>query len=456
MAGDAAAHLLTGAGELGDGGFRLIVDNTGNPFVVVDRAGTIRYASGTIAMALGWEPGDLIGRNMVEFLPPGEVDTAVEVVQEIQQSDRTGAGIPMVFQLLLPDGRTTWVEIGSAPMLDVDGVDGIVFRTRGWNGEHHLAEFMRSLLADEPLEQTLTSLARSIASTLQSAAAVIHHGFDGTTFGAAVGGFSPAECVHVGEGPWQDTARDGEARVCLVDDLPLAVGAAARAAGFAAVWTVPVPPSDGLAPAVLSVWRTEPGPPWAGHRQAFDRTIRYVQLALVRTAEHQRLRHLAGHDALTGVANRIQFRDRLAEALAIGERDLAVAFCDLDDFKPVNDRFGHRAGDVVLVEVARRLRDALRVGDDLARMGGDEFTVLFRNVPNVESASHLVERLRGALAAPFEVGGELLSLGLSVGVVLAEPGATADELLVLADEALYEAKRAGRGQARVRAGAVTA
>jgi diguanylate cyclase (GGDEF)-like protein len=204
-----------------------------------------------------------------------------------------------------------------------------------------------------------------------------------------------------------------------------------------------------LAPAVLSVWRTTRGAPLIGHRAVLDRSARYVQLALVRTAEHQRLRHLAGHDALTGVANRAEFRDRLAHALAIGESDLAVAFCDLDDFKPINDNYGHRVGDVVLVEMATRLRASLRTGDELARIGGDEFTVLLRNVPDAAAALHVAERILAATRDPFEVEGDLAKVGLSVGIALSEPDMSADALLERADEALYEVKRAGGGGAHI-------
>jgi diguanylate cyclase (GGDEF)-like protein len=169
----------------------------------------------------------------------------------------------------------------------------------------------------------------------------------------------------------------------------------------------------------------------------------------VRTAEHQRLRHLAGHDALTGVANRVEFRDRLAHALAIGERDLAVAFCDLDHFKPINDTYGHRGGDTVLVQVADRLRLSLRTGDELARIGGDEFTVLLRNVPDGATASAVADRLLATVSEPFQAGGDPVTLGLSVGIALSGGDASAETLLARADEALYEAKRAGGLQARV-------
>jgi diguanylate cyclase (GGDEF)-like protein len=207
--------------------------------------------------------------------------------------------------------------------------------------------------------------------------------------------------------------------------------------------------TEGLSAAALTVWRDRPGAILSGHRQVLTRSVTQVQLALVRTAEHQRLRHLAGHDALTGVANRTEFRDRLAEALAIGERDLAVAFCDLDGFKAVNDTFGHQRGDTVLVEVADRLRSSLRVGDELARMGGDEFTALLRNVADPTGADHVVDRLLDALREPFVVDGQEVRLGISIGVALAGDQATADSLLTRADEALYAVKRRGGGSALV-------
>jgi diguanylate cyclase (GGDEF)-like protein len=149
------------------------------------------------------------------------------------------------------------------------------------------------------------------------------------------------------------------------------------------------------------------------------------------------------------VANRTQFRDRLASALAIGERDLAVAFCDLDGFKAVNDTYGHTRGDAVLVEVADRLRSSLRIGDELARMGGDEFTVLLRNVPDPASANHVVDRLIDSLREPFLVEGNEVVLGMSIGIALVGDETAADSLLIRADEALYAVKRGGGGSALV-------
>jgi diguanylate cyclase (GGDEF)-like protein/PAS domain S-box-containing protein len=449
MSDTTETSVPSGAGYLPAEAFKMIVDVTANPFVVISIDGTISYASGSIEKVVGWTPEQLAGRNITDFLPPGEIDKAIEVIAEIDHVDRSGAGVPMVFEVLQPDGGTRWVEIGAMPLLDVPGVDGIVLRHRAWDSQYHFDAFVALLLADEPVERALDSLLRSIAASLEAGGAALLHGFDGQAFaeGAAVG--VPEGCIVLDQGPWCDTALVDKALSVLVAELPEGAAAAARDAGFESCWTVPVPTSQGLAPAVLTIWRRSEGPPLVGHRHLLERSTRYVQLALVRTAEHQRLRHMAGHDALTGVANRTEFRDRLAHALAIGERDLAVAFCDLDGFKPVNDTYGHLGGDAVLIQVADRLRGCLRTGDELARIGGDEFTVLLRNVPDRQAAHHVAERLLASTRDAFDAGGGPVAVGLSVGIALRQPGTTADELLARADDALYDAKRAGGGCARV-------
>jgi diguanylate cyclase (GGDEF)-like protein/PAS domain S-box-containing protein len=444
-----APLVAIGAGDLPDEVFKMIVDATAYPFVVINPDGHIRYAGGSIERVLGWPANEVAGKNMVDFLPPDQVELAIAAISEIEEVDREGAGVPMVFQLLRPDGETSWVEIGAIPLLDVPGVDCIVLRERVWDAQHWFDAFLDALLADEPLDDVLGALCRSIAASLEAEGAMVHYRFDGVAFAGAAGFGAPVDQLPLDVGPWCDAAlADAPANVNPVD-LPCFVGAPALAMGLQTCWTMPIPLSPGLAPAVLSVWRASRGAPLMGHRHVLDRSARYVQLALVRTAEHQRLRHLAGHDALTGVANRAEFRDRLAHALAIGESDLAVAFCDLDDFKPINDNYGHRVGDTVLVEVAQRLRGCLRTGDELARIGGDEFTVLLRNVPDAAAAHHVADRLLASVRDPFAVEGDEAMLGLSVGIALSAPGMNADSLLERADEALYAVKRSGGAGARI-------
>ncbi len=170
-----------------------------------------------------------------------------------------------------------------------------------------------------------------------------------------------------------------------------------------------------------------------------------------------RLLAASHRDPLTGAANRRGFEAAVADALRRrGERAVGVAFIDLDGFKAVNDRFGHAAGDAVLVEVARRFRDAAREGDTVARFGGDEFAVLLPNVTPVGLAG-VGERVTAALARPVDIEGHTLRLGASVGLSSApRDGKTVEALLAKADARMYRHKMSrGSGRALGDPGAVT-
>jgi diguanylate cyclase (GGDEF)-like protein/PAS domain S-box-containing protein len=171
-----------------------------------------------------------------------------------------------------------------------------------------------------------------------------------------------------------------------------------------------------------------------------------------RRAAEARLAHQALHDPLTDLANRVLFMDRTAHALARASRgggEPAVVMIDLDDFKTVNDTLGHAAGDALLVEVAGRLREAVRAGDTVARLGGDEFAVLLEGADARDEAVAAADRLLGAVRAPLALPGRTIALGASAGVAFTEPGATAQGMLRDADLALYAAKDGGRGTVRV-------
>jgi len=160
--------------------------------------------------------------------------------------------------------------------------------------------------------------------------------------------------------------------------------------------------------------------------------------------------HQALHDALTELPNRNLLLDRLSQALARTERHdldlVAVLMIDLDRFKLVNDSLGHPAGDELLVNVARRLRDALRPGDTVARLGGDEFVVICEGVSSATHARILAERLGAILAGGYQVGGMEIFTSASVGIALGRTGDTTESLLSDADAAMYLAKERGRGR----------
>ena len=163
------------------------------------------------------------------------------------------------------------------------------------------------------------------------------------------------------------------------------------------------------------------------------------------------LTHLARHDMLTGLPNRLLLADRLQQALLRAQRNrsqLAVLFLDLDGFKPINDRLGHDAGDDALREVATRLGEAVRHSDTLARVGGDEFVVVLTDLDQAgaaEAVQTVAEKCIAAMAAPFILGGQSCTMGVSIGAVVGDGESSADSLLLVADNAMYRAKESGRG-----------
>lgn len=452
MSSDADERSTAGAGYLAPELCRAIVDRTAHPFLALAPDGTVTFASGSIQELSGWVPSDVVGRNMVEFLAPGDIEKAANSFLELQTADIGAVSIPIIFEILAPTGESLWAEVGAVRVNDFHGFDGVILRLRPWTHNHYFDRFLDALLSSRPFAEVSEPLCRSISLSLDAQGALIHHGFDGHEFLGTEGFGVPLVVAPTDAGPWRQAALTGRPVHASVADLPPRARLAAEEPGFSAIWCMPIQGMERLPPAVLSVWRTEPGPPLLGARAGLETQTRYAQLAIQRWAEHQRLIHIAGHDSLTGVANRENFRDRLAQALAIGEENLAVAFCDLDEFKPVNDTYGHRTGDLVLVQVADRLRRSLRAGDELARVGGDEFTVLMRNVPDATAAQHLAERLLHATAEPFDADGHPVHIGISVGVALVRWPTSADSLLAMADAALYEAKRNGGNQAHVSQG----
>ncbi|WP_312828910.1 putative bifunctional diguanylate cyclase/phosphodiesterase, partial [Pantoea anthophila] len=167
-------------------------------------------------------------------------------------------------------------------------------------------------------------------------------------------------------------------------------------------------------------------------------------------AADARIHHMAHHDNLTSLPNRILFRQRLSEALRnAGQtpRQTAALCLDLDNFKNVNDALGHQIGDELLRSVAKRLRNVLRDQDTLARIGGDEFAIVLPSVASGDEASVVAQRLIEAIRPPVNIEGHNLSVGLSVGIALSTTITnTPEQLLRCADMALYEAKRNGRNR----------
>jgi diguanylate cyclase (GGDEF)-like protein/PAS domain S-box-containing protein len=169
-----------------------------------------------------------------------------------------------------------------------------------------------------------------------------------------------------------------------------------------------------------------------------------------RKAAEEKITLLARTDALTGLANRATFTERLSQSFAAAQRGahpFAILYLDLDKFKPVNDTFGHPVGDLLLQQVAQRLKSCTRESDLVARLGGDEFAILQGEMKEPANAGTLAAKIQAALALPFAISGNEFNISVSIGISAYLPDSTgADAMLVQADLALYRSKDEGRNQ----------
>jgi diguanylate cyclase (GGDEF)-like protein/PAS domain S-box-containing protein len=172
-----------------------------------------------------------------------------------------------------------------------------------------------------------------------------------------------------------------------------------------------------------------------------------------RKLAEQQIRYLANHDALTGLPNRRLLIDRLEQAMEQARRNgrqVAIQFIDLDHFKPINDRLGHRVGDLLLQAVAARLRELLRAVDTVSRVGGDEFVIVLPDMMSASGIEDTGQKVLAALAQPYVIEGHALSVTPSIGISLfPDDGADVESLLSCADAAMYHAKKVGRANYQI-------
>ena len=282
--------------------------------------------------------------------------------------------------------------------------------------------------------------------------------------------------------PTDVTLSDEGARRLLEADEPLTVtpadgelGPVAALAGFDRALLAPVAARGALLGVIVVDVTSTCGSGLAALRDRLPGVAGLSATALDNATLLEQVRHQATHDPLTGLPNLRMLRDVAAapadepgggrpvglaaagaEGLVeIARRDrpgsgrTAMLFVDLDGFKEVNDQFGHAIGDEVLVVASARLHEALRDGDEVFRVGGDEFVVLLRNVDGVAEATAAATRLQANVHEPVAVNGRAFTVSASVGVAVAEDGETVDSLLSRADAAMYTAKRAGRDAVRL-------
>lgn len=224
----------------------------------------------------------------------------------------------------------------------------------------------------------------------------------------------------------------------------------AKLAEVKACWSEPVKNADGEVLGTFAIYHRQPAEPSSELLEKIKVYSKLAELAISRSLSAEQIRHLAYFDQLTGLANRTLLEEHLAQAIAGSQRSHKFAglmFIDLDNFKPVNDLYGHKAGDSVLIEIANRLQQTVRSADTVARFGGDEFIVLLRDIDEdeVRCRHHmqtLANKIQHSLMRPYPLTqNSMHQCSSSIGLVLFQGNANSDELLRQADSAMYIAKK---------------
>ena len=418
--------------------FEALVEGSSELLCAFDRSGQIVFASAASEAVLGWMPAEMVGRNVADLLHPDDTERALLGV--IASAELGAPGGTSSFSVLRADGVYGDVDMSVGTVDLGDGSEPLVsVSCRPGDYQHGIDQMMQYLLdggasAAETFRPVLDSIAwKPNGSHVAIAWYEDELGHQAVSTGLPIeltgGEAEPGE-------PWA-RARDGGVDVAvewpvdldpvrrrMVEDLDLG-----------GLWVVPVDDIGSGVPALISVW-TSAGRPVRGHIYGVSVAERFTRLILRWRFQLRRLEEAAYRDPLTGLGNRQVFFDLLEADHTPG----ALLYCDLDRFKPVNDEFGHSAGDEVLRHVATRLRSCVRADDLLARIGGDEFVVLCRNA-TVTQAAELAARITAAFDEPFVVGGREVELGISIGVAHADAdGGLSEHTLDAADRDLYRQK----------------
>jgi diguanylate cyclase (GGDEF)-like protein/PAS domain S-box-containing protein len=445
MAGDQFTHEAAW--------FQALVERMDDIVFALDGTGRFVYGNSAMQQWLGVDPVSLLGSDCLHLIHPDDRERAIESIAYVAQSDQPIT--PSPFRALAADGSTVYFDIMAHPTLHDPTLRAMVFVARETSDQNVVDSVVELLVTQGDFEETLLNAVQLMRRPLWSVeCGVYYQDEDGAERLVHTG--IPPEIVHwmpdAGEAPWTQARTTGEAVQCVgLEQLPADLADIARRHGFVSCWAEPVTDPMHPSPACFVLWLPDEVAPELGQGKAWARATRLVELTILQRYQQGELLRAARIDRLTGLANRGALMTQLDALLAEGERSgHFVLYIDLDDFKPVNDRFGHAAGDAVLVEVARRISSGVGPYDVVARIGGDEFAVLTDATATPDAALELASGLVERIIQPIAVETTWVQVSASVGVApLGDPHDTADLAVDRADRAMYAAKHAGRNQVQL-------
>jgi diguanylate cyclase (GGDEF)-like protein/PAS domain S-box-containing protein len=449
--------------------FRSAFEDAGTAMALLGLDWSLLRVNRALCELLGRQEGDLLGGDVRALLHPEEVPVSEASIMKLL-SDSEEESCTRDVRWERPDGELVWTRLTASLVRGeqreplyfvVQVVDMTAEREARELAERRIAQqtavawLGQRALADADLGALFAAALNVTAATLDASHAGLARSEGGGRLRLICAvGWDVGATLRVEPRQTQAGFTLTTNRPVLVDDLAaeerfdasLLVGAGVRSGISCVVNGVGAEPWG-----VLSIHSVAP------HAFSPDDTAFLTSIANVLTGAIRRdaaardLRHQSLHDPLTALPNRVLLLDRLRQGLARARRDgttLGVLFCDMDDFKYVNDSLGHDAGDRLLATLAPRLQEALRGTDTLARFGGDEFVVVCDGLRDASEVVAVADRLLCACAEPVDLGGRQFVPTASIGIAIAPPGADVDPegLLRDADVAMYGAKSRGKGR----------
>jgi diguanylate cyclase (GGDEF)-like protein/PAS domain S-box-containing protein len=419
----------------------LLWDHLPLGLLVVDLEGTIRIANPRAGDMAGRPSTEVVGHSLFEFLAPEDTTFIVaSLARGIDYGDRLLG--PFRLRYRHRDGTLHGSEHWAFRAPAELGFEGYVVTMAHESTGDLLAAAFRDIAVGADLDRVLGRITDAMtAHPVESTAAILLVDRERITGCIGAWPYGAPNALGDSQAPWTTAARGGPDCTVLVADLPPHLARPPADNGHQALWIRAID-HVGVRRALLAVWHCDAAEPSPNHERHVDEAVVAAALAFGQADHRAMLRHAALHDHVTGAGNRAKLMED-----AVTVATAAALFIDLDDFKAVNDRFGHAIGDMVLRTAAERISDVISGRGRLYRVGGDEFAVLLDDLPEIAADAHVAERCAGeigaALRLPYPVTEFVeVNVGVKIGTALAGPGERADHLLSRADEALVWSHRA--------------
>lgn len=431
--------------------YRRVLEGLPTPVVVLDDHGRVVYGNWMAREVGGWSIDEGVGMNTFDQIHPDDLDWAASIFASVLEAPADEHRLParpwgaVEFRMLSANGDTIPLHVTGAGALADPVVNGVIFDLRPAWWEDLNRRVTNALATGRPNDEVLDLIVRMVAvPPIPIDSALIDVGPDGQgVIAASLDRLRTVMSTDVGSAPWAKPA--DEPTVVLTSEIDGQLGVALRDAGYLDCWSIAVETPFHDVDLRLVACTPLHGAVDNSIRQRLRDARDLVALALERSHYDERLKHAAHHDSLTGLPNRLTIYERIAQLAESHER-IGMLFVDLDGFKPVNDQFGHVAGDEVLRCVADRLASVMRSVDLCARLGGDEFAVVVGDPVDADVLGAIMRRIETALGEPVAIAGGDVVVAASVGAVLADASLSTDRIVGAADEEMYAVK-SGTGRA---------